>query len=73
MEMAALPVNVVELPLWSPCANGCVMCVRAAGSDVPCLARISNQTIPPAVGRDNATYPESIHFPSRANPSSQER
>lgn len=45
METAALPVNMFQLPLWSPCDNGCVMCVRAARSDVPCPARISNQTM----------------------------
>lgn len=45
METAALPVNMVQLPLQSPRANGCVMCVRAARSDVSCPARISNQTM----------------------------
>lgn len=45
METAALPVNMFLLPLRAPCANGCVMCVRAARSDVSCPARISNQTM----------------------------
>lgn len=45
METAALPVNMFLLPLRAPCARGCVMCVRAARSDVSCPARISNQTM----------------------------
>ncbi len=45
METAALPVNMFQLPLRFPCANGCVMCVRAARSDVPCPVRKSNQTM----------------------------
>ena len=44
MEMETLPVNMVQLPLWSPRANGCVMCVGAARS-VLCPVRVSNQTM----------------------------
>lgn len=45
METDAFPDDVFQFPLWSSCANGCVKCVRAARSDVPCSAWISNQTM----------------------------
>lgn len=63
--------------LWfssNPVLTNCFMCVSSARSNVPCPARSSNQTMDLLLSAQRRPdYPESIHFPSRPNPPSQER